>query len=179
MMIGNRKEEGRVCTVQLHIIRKSPMPSKNSLTAVLCKKALVHCWIQTQLAQTECHCSTAWTTVIANLSLTWNFGPRLTWSFCCPFSKVRTFLFGWKIFAQVRGKKISSRKSFVSAEIFAAKSFRKSGLKKNWSDWRKVWRLKNATRLFVLGVVGGVENKNKNEFIAWLIEPRWVRATCA
>ena len=40
MMIGNRKEEGRVCTVPLHIIRKSPMPSKNRLTAVLNKKSL-------------------------------------------------------------------------------------------------------------------------------------------
>ena len=32
-MIGNRKEEGRVCTVLLHIIRKSPSPSENRLTA--------------------------------------------------------------------------------------------------------------------------------------------------
>ena len=35
MMIGNRKEEGRVCTVLLHVIRKSPTPSENRLTAIL------------------------------------------------------------------------------------------------------------------------------------------------
>ena len=35
MMIGNRKEEGRVGTVLKHVIRKSPMPSVNRLTAVL------------------------------------------------------------------------------------------------------------------------------------------------
>ena len=32
MIIGNRKEEGRVCTVLLHIIRKSLTPSENWLT---------------------------------------------------------------------------------------------------------------------------------------------------
>ena len=35
MMTGNRKEEGRVCTVLLHFIRNSPTPSENRLTAVL------------------------------------------------------------------------------------------------------------------------------------------------
>ena len=34
-MIGNRKEEGRVCTVLLHVIRKSPTPSENRLTAIM------------------------------------------------------------------------------------------------------------------------------------------------
>ena len=34
-MIGNRKEEGRVCTVLLYVIRKSPTPSENRLTAIL------------------------------------------------------------------------------------------------------------------------------------------------
>ena len=29
-MIGNRKEEGRVCTVLLYVKRKSPTPSENS-----------------------------------------------------------------------------------------------------------------------------------------------------
>ena len=37
MMIGSRKEEGRVCTVLLHVIRKSPTPSENRLTAILKK----------------------------------------------------------------------------------------------------------------------------------------------
>ena len=35
MMIGNRKEEGGVCTVLLHVIRKSRTPSENRLTAIL------------------------------------------------------------------------------------------------------------------------------------------------
>ena len=35
MMILKRKEEGRVCTILLHYLRNSPMPSKNILTAVL------------------------------------------------------------------------------------------------------------------------------------------------
>ena len=35
MMIGNRKEEGRVCTVLLHVIRKSPTPSESWLPAIL------------------------------------------------------------------------------------------------------------------------------------------------
>ena len=35
MMIGNRKEGGRVCTVLLHVIRKSPTPSENRLIAIL------------------------------------------------------------------------------------------------------------------------------------------------
>ena len=34
-MIGKKKEEERVCTVQLHVIRKSPRPSENRLTAFL------------------------------------------------------------------------------------------------------------------------------------------------
>ena len=34
-MIGNRKEEGRVCTIQLIVIRKSPTPSESRLTAIL------------------------------------------------------------------------------------------------------------------------------------------------
>ena len=38
MMIGNRKEEGRVCTVPLHVIRKSPTPSQNRLPAILSRK---------------------------------------------------------------------------------------------------------------------------------------------
>ena len=33
--IGKRKEEGRVCTVLLHVIRKSLTPSENGLTAFL------------------------------------------------------------------------------------------------------------------------------------------------
>ena len=40
MMIENRKEEGRVCTVLLHVVRKSPMPSENRLTANLFRKSL-------------------------------------------------------------------------------------------------------------------------------------------
>ena len=35
MMMRSRKEDGRVCTVLKHVIRKSPMPSVNRLTAVL------------------------------------------------------------------------------------------------------------------------------------------------
>ena len=31
MMIGNRKEERRVCTILLHVIRKSPTPTENRL----------------------------------------------------------------------------------------------------------------------------------------------------
>ena len=38
MMIGNRKEEGRVCTVLLLVIRKSPTPSEIRLTAILIRK---------------------------------------------------------------------------------------------------------------------------------------------
>ena len=34
-MIGNRKEEGRVCTIQLIVMRKSPTPSESRLTAIL------------------------------------------------------------------------------------------------------------------------------------------------
>ena len=34
-MIGNRKVEGRVCTVLLHVIRKSLTPCENRLTAIL------------------------------------------------------------------------------------------------------------------------------------------------
>ena len=33
--IEGRKEEGRECTVLLHVIRKSPTPSENRLTAIL------------------------------------------------------------------------------------------------------------------------------------------------
>ena len=55
-MIGNRKEEGRVCTVLLHVIRKSPTPSENRLTAISeLKKAKVKPRIQTWPAQPECH----------------------------------------------------------------------------------------------------------------------------
>ena len=35
MMIVNRKEEGRVCTVLLYVIRKSLTPSENRVTAIL------------------------------------------------------------------------------------------------------------------------------------------------
>ena len=35
MMIGNRKEGGRVFTVLLHVIRKIPTPSENRLAAIL------------------------------------------------------------------------------------------------------------------------------------------------
>ena len=35
MMIGNMKEEGRVCIVLLHVVWKSPTPSQNRLTAIL------------------------------------------------------------------------------------------------------------------------------------------------
>ena len=39
MMIGNRKEEGRVqCTILLHVIRKSLTLSENRLTAILTYK---------------------------------------------------------------------------------------------------------------------------------------------
>ena len=34
-MIGKTKEEGRVCTVLLHVSSKSPTPSANRLTAIL------------------------------------------------------------------------------------------------------------------------------------------------
>ena len=34
-MIGNRKEEGKVCTVLLKVIRKSLTPSENIFTAIL------------------------------------------------------------------------------------------------------------------------------------------------
>ena len=35
MMIGNKEEEGTVCTIVLHVIRNSPTPSKNTLTEIL------------------------------------------------------------------------------------------------------------------------------------------------
>ena len=55
MMVGNSKEEGREITVLLHVIRKSPTPSENRLTAILnWKKAEVLPGIQTWPAQTEC-----------------------------------------------------------------------------------------------------------------------------
>ena len=39
MMIRNWKEEGRVCTVILHVIRKKQTPIQNRLTAILnCKE---------------------------------------------------------------------------------------------------------------------------------------------
>ena len=38
MMIGNRKEEGKVYTVLLHVFRKSPTPCENWLTAILKRK---------------------------------------------------------------------------------------------------------------------------------------------
>ena len=46
MMTGNRKVEGRVpvCTILLHAIRKSPMPSKNKLAAILNRKSLGLSW---------------------------------------------------------------------------------------------------------------------------------------
>ena len=39
-MIGNKKEEGNVSIVILHIIRKSSTPSKNRLIAILNRKKL-------------------------------------------------------------------------------------------------------------------------------------------
>ena len=38
MMIGKRKEEERVCTVLLHVIRQSLKPSEKRLTEVLNRK---------------------------------------------------------------------------------------------------------------------------------------------
>ena len=35
MVNDDREEEGRVCTILLHAIRKSPKPSENRLTAIL------------------------------------------------------------------------------------------------------------------------------------------------
>ena len=59
MMIGNRKKEGRVCTVLSQDVRNYPKPSENRLRAILnLKKALVHPGIRAQPAQTECHRST-------------------------------------------------------------------------------------------------------------------------
>ena len=72
MMIGNKKEERRVCTILLHIIRKSPTPSENRLTAILnWKKAKVWPGIWTRPVQTECHRSTtcATTTSIVHIIL--------------------------------------------------------------------------------------------------------------
>ena len=37
-MIGNRKEDGTVCSYLLHVIRKSRTPSDNRLTAILNRK---------------------------------------------------------------------------------------------------------------------------------------------
>ena len=37
-MIGNRKQEGTVCTILLHAIRKSPTPRENILTVILNRK---------------------------------------------------------------------------------------------------------------------------------------------
>ena len=58
-MIGNRQVEGRVCTILLHVIRKSLTPCDNRLTAILVSKSLVSSGIQTP-AQTECHRSTTY-----------------------------------------------------------------------------------------------------------------------
>ena len=56
MMMGNRKEEGRVFTVLLNVTRKSLTPCENRLTAILNrKKAQVQTRIQTRPAQIECH----------------------------------------------------------------------------------------------------------------------------
>ena len=63
-MIRNRKEEGRACTVLLHVIRKNPIHSDNSLTVINSdlKKAYVSPGIRTRPVQTECHCLTTWAT---------------------------------------------------------------------------------------------------------------------
>ena len=69
-MIGNRKEEGRVCAVILHAMRKSSTPSENIFDHnSKLKKAPVCHRIRTQHAQTECHHSTtrATTTIVPAL----------------------------------------------------------------------------------------------------------------
>ena len=38
MMVGNRKEEGKACTVPFHVVIKSPTPSENRLKANLNRK---------------------------------------------------------------------------------------------------------------------------------------------
>ena len=72
MMIGYKKEKGWVCTILLHVIRKSPSPSKNRLTAILNwkKPKSVPPGIWTQDARTECSLSTGCATTLAVIYLT-------------------------------------------------------------------------------------------------------------
>ena len=44
MMVRNRNEEGGACTVILHVIKNSPTPSENRLTAVLNGKSRSLFW---------------------------------------------------------------------------------------------------------------------------------------
>ena len=39
-MIGNRRDEGRTCTVLLHVFRKSVNPYKKKMTAILDQNSL-------------------------------------------------------------------------------------------------------------------------------------------
>ena len=70
-MIGNRKEERRVWTVPLHVIRKAQHPVRIDWLQFWTKKAGIH----TGPAQTECHRST---TCATTTSTTWLFKLEIT-----------------------------------------------------------------------------------------------------
>ena len=63
--IGDRKQERRrKSRLYSLFFRKSLAPSENTFTAILNQKSQVCPGIQTRLARTECHCSTACATTI-------------------------------------------------------------------------------------------------------------------
>ena len=67
MVMGNRKEGGRVCTVLFLVLKKKP--SENRFAAILSQKNRPG--IRTCLAQTECHCSTTCVSAIDNKGPEW------------------------------------------------------------------------------------------------------------
>ena len=71
--IGDRKQERRrksmYATLYFSFFRKSPVPSKSRFATILHQKSSVRLGIQTRLARTECHCSTACATTTSHLKL--------------------------------------------------------------------------------------------------------------